>query len=94
MVCLSHDPLIHLERGGLVRLDDGAGASVVCVAGEVWITQDHDRRDIVLTERESYVVECPGLTVVCAIAGPAALTIGRPVVAEPALAEALGQRAA
>lgn len=93
MVCLSNDPLIHLLRGGLVRLGDGAGSSVACIEGAVWITQDHDRRDIVLTEGESYVVECPGLTVVCAIAGPAVLTIGRPVVAEPALAETLGQRA-
>lgn len=93
MVCLSRGPLIHLARGGLVRLDDGAGSSVACVEGAVWITQDHDRRDIVLTGGESHVVECPGLTVVCAIAGPAVLTIGRPVAVEPALAEAFGQRA-
>ncbi|MBN8943075.1 MAG: DUF2917 domain-containing protein [Rhizobiales bacterium] len=94
MVCLSNDPVIHLERGGLIRLDDGVGSSVACIEGAVWITQDYDRRDIVLTAGETYVVECPGLTVVCAIAGPAALTIGQPVVAEASLAEALKQRAA
>ncbi|QCI66999.1 DUF2917 domain-containing protein [Phreatobacter stygius] len=94
MVCLSNDALIHLERGGLVRLGDSAGATVACLEGAVWITQDNDRRDIVLTGGDSYVVESSGLTVVCAIAGPASLTVGKPVVVEPVLVETLHEKAA
>ena len=97
MVCLSQNALIHLDRGGLVRLSeaDGAGTVVTCREGALWITHDNDRRDIVVGAGETYAVEHPGLTVVCAIAGPAVLTVGRPVaVAIPAVAPIVTRNAA
>lgn len=96
MVCLSNNALIHLERGGLVRLSerDGAATVVNCLDGALWITHDNDQRDIVLEAGESHVVASPGLTVVCAIAGPAVLTVGNPVAALAAVSDITRRKAA
>ncbi|MCZ0732861.1 DUF2917 domain-containing protein [Phreatobacter sp. AB_2022a] len=96
MVCLSNNALIHLQRGGLVRLGErgDAGTIVSCLDGALWITHDNDRRDIVLMAGESYAVESPGLTVVCAIAGPAVLTVGNPVAAPATMSDSLRRKAA
>jgi Protein of unknown function (DUF2917) len=94
MVCLSNDALVHLERGGLMRLSHSLGSAVHCLEGVVWITQDNDPRDIVLNDGESFVVDGEGLTLVCAIAGPAMVTVGEPVSAEAVLVETLSAKAA
>jgi quercetin dioxygenase-like cupin family protein len=45
--------VVELERGGLLPLHDGAGATVVCVEGELWITQERDGADVLLSAGES-----------------------------------------
>ena len=46
-----------LARGELLKLRGARGARIVNRRGLVWITQDGDRRDIVLTEGESFELD-------------------------------------
>jgi hypothetical protein len=74
---LSHRPF-RLNTGELVNIQDGKGLEVVCREGAVWITQSNDPRDIVIRATESFVLDKPGLALVCASAGPAAVAVGVP----------------
>lgn len=58
---------IHLNHGGvcLARnqsfgISNGKGYRVVCHSGSVWITQDHDPRDIILARGESFTLDRDG----------------------------------
>jgi hypothetical protein len=48
------------------RLQDARGQTVTCLQGAVWITQERDRRDIVLAAGQSFVLDRPGVTVLFA----------------------------
>jgi acetyltransferase len=74
---LSHRPL-RLNTGELVNIQDGKGLEVVCLEGAVWITQSNDPRDIVVGATESFMLDKPGLALVCAPAGPATVAIELP----------------
>lgn len=50
------------------QLHDRAGERVVCLDGQVWITQHHDARDIVLQAGECFELDRPGLAIVYALA--------------------------
>jgi ferric-dicitrate binding protein FerR (iron transport regulator) len=78
-------PLIRLAHGSLHRIVDGQGTRVACLADSVWITQEGDRRDIVLTAGESFRIERSGLTLVMAL-GDAAIALLPPEPAEAAAA--------
>ena len=43
-----------LERRGLLDLGDAAGLHVACSEGLLWLTLDHDPRDILLEAVESF----------------------------------------
>ncbi len=45
---------MNLERQEMVRLPQGASLSVKCLEGALWVTLDHDRRDIVLEPGEAF----------------------------------------
>lgn len=75
MVCLEADARIHLQRGGLVRLGDAQGTLVRCRSGAVWVTLERDDRDILLEPGQEFVIDRAGLSLVCAIAGPAEVAI-------------------
>ena len=49
--------------------------TVECLEGAVWITQSNDPRDIVLKSGQSFVLDKPGLALVCAAAGPATVAV-------------------
>jgi len=57
-------PLTELTAGSMLRLRDAQGLAVVVFEGQVWITLQDDRRDIVLAAGESFSVDRPGLTLV------------------------------
>ena len=59
--------VVELERGALLPLHDSAGATVVCLEGELWITQEYDANDIVLRRGESLRLFCDGRSVVEAL---------------------------
>lgn len=44
-----------LAKRGIFTVPDGEGVGVECRSGCVWITLDHDRRDIVLSPGERFV---------------------------------------
>ncbi len=79
MVCLDTPSRIHVRRGGIIRLDGAMGTAILCHAGAVWVTLEDDSRDILIEAGESFVIDRGGLSLVCAIAGPAEVAIATPV---------------
>lgn len=69
------DSSIRLNTGELLDIDDGEGFTVECLEGSVWVTQSNDPRDIVLNAGQSFVLDRPGLALICAAAGPATVAI-------------------
>jgi len=69
------DSSVRLNTGELLDIDDGEGFAIECREGAVWITQSNDPRDIVLKAGQSFVLDKPGLALICAAAGPATLTV-------------------
>ena len=55
---------ICLGKRQTLSLIDGAGVRIDARAGAVWVTQDHDRRDIVLGPGESFTLDAPGRAIV------------------------------
>lgn len=78
MLCFPDTASLLLPRGGVIRLTDAAGTRVTCRSGAAWITLDDDRRDIVLEAGDQFVIDRAGLTLVCALAGPAAIEVTEP----------------
>lgn len=76
---LSHSE-VELARRQVMSLKDAAGVRIVARAGSLWVTQDHDRRDIVLGEGESFDVVGPARVVVQALS-PARIGLLPPVTA-------------
>ena len=92
MVCLDSPSRVHVRRGGVIRLDGAAGTAVTCRAGAVWITLEGDPRDILLEAGEAFVIDRQGLSLVCAIAGPAEVEVVAP--GEAASGEAIAREPA
>jgi hypothetical protein len=69
------DSAIRLNTGELLDINDGEGFTIECREGAIWITQSNDPRDIVLRAGQSFVLDKPGLALVCAAAGPATLAV-------------------
>jgi len=82
---------LRLPHQGILTLPDGAGVGIECRSGSVWVTLDHDPRDIVLSAGERFEGDghrrmlvsalSPALVAVCG-ARPAALP--QPAGAPPA----------
>ena len=60
-------PSIALRHGETRRIDGGRGLRVQCLTGTVWLTQDGDRRDIVLEAGDGASIERDGLSIVTAL---------------------------
>jgi hypothetical protein len=69
------DSAVRLKAGELLDINDGEGFAIECLEGAVWITQSNDPRDIVLRSGESFVLDKPGLALVCAADGPATVAV-------------------
>ena len=69
-----------MAKDQTLKLPTAAGVRIASQRGTVWITQDGDRRDIVLSAGESVVLERTTSTIVQAIE-PALITMADPVKA-------------
>jgi hypothetical protein len=61
------DSCFDLRKHQLMRLDDARGAAIVCLQGELWLTQDGDYRDIVLAPGDRFSLDHAGVTLVTAL---------------------------
>lgn len=57
---------MQILKGKILSLT-GSGHKIVCESGLVWITQDGDLRDIVLSAGKSLIITTRGLTLINAI---------------------------
>lgn len=71
---ISHVPQALRGRATLPLMDT-KGQRVACLEGRIWITLQHDPRDVVLEPGECFVIDKPGLTLVFALQD-AILTVG------------------
>ena len=73
---------LNLAPEGLVAIRDGQGTRIVCNAGSLWITQECEVKDAVITAGESFTVRNRGLTLVTALS-TAEVTIIEPYHENP-----------
>jgi Protein of unknown function (DUF2917) len=85
---------IRLHARDVHRIEDGQGLAVTCLRGNVWITQDRDVRDVVLSPGQSFVLDRNGLALAFAFKD-ATILVGQPGQVWPAdAAEVARYRAA
>jgi hypothetical protein len=56
-------------------VEDGMGLEITAVSGTVWITQACDRRDVILTRGQAFILDRQGRAVVYALKD-AAIVVG------------------
>jgi hypothetical protein len=61
-------PVLELETGQLVTLDDACGTRIHAREGTVWITEEGEPRDFVVGPGEAFLITRPGRTLVQAMA--------------------------
>ena len=60
-------PVLSLEAGQLIALDDACGTNIQPRDGVVWITEEGEARDFVVGPGEAFLVTRPGRTLVQAM---------------------------
>lgn len=85
-----------LGKNQALSLFDAKGSQISCRQGELWITQDHDLRDIVLEPGQSFTLDRDGAALVSAMA-PSSVQLRVPTAGprglSGTLARWLGRRA-
>ena len=61
------EPLLALESGQVVTLDNAAGRRISAKAGLLWITEEGSRKDHIVSEGDAHIVRHTGRTVVQAL---------------------------
>jgi hypothetical protein len=67
--------LLKLLNGELLELADARGTTLRVTRGRLWVTQQHDRRDVVVGAGDTWTVERHGITVAEA-QGDVAVVVG------------------
>lgn len=52
-------PTVTLPARQLFEITDAAGVRILCTGGSLWLTLDHDPRDIVLQAGDSFEADAP-----------------------------------
>jgi hypothetical protein len=68
---------IALKARTLHRIVDGAGLTILCLKGAIWVTQQNDRCDTVLRAGETFTLDRPGLAVLYALNSACATILSR-----------------
>ena len=63
MACFETGTLIELSPREAVTLQDVRGATLRITRGTIWLTQEDDRKDVILRVGDNWVVEKDGATV-------------------------------
>lgn len=71
MVPLPHDADVRLDAGQLFALSTDAVHTVEVLDGSIWITQDGQEEDIVLSAGARVVLPHPDAAIISALGGPA-----------------------
>jgi hypothetical protein len=66
---------VRLPARSVHCVENGKGLGIAAVSGTVWITQACDRRDVILTQGQSFILDRPGRAVVYALKD-AAIVVG------------------
>ena len=66
---------VKLGPNQTLKVVDGAGSTVCAVKGSVWITEENDARDIVLSPGGCYRLRQPGVAIVNSLGGEAAVSL-------------------
>jgi hypothetical protein len=74
LIDVPHTRLL-LQRGQTSRLPEARSTHLCSAAGTLWITIDHDSRDIVLEPGQCFVVQSDEAVTVSALSGPAVLDL-------------------
>ncbi|QDL55158.1 DUF2917 domain-containing protein [Rhodoferax aquaticus] len=77
------DHVVHemqLNRGRIREVEAPLGVTLECTAGRIWITLDHDPRDVILDPGQAFVVDRDQRTLVMALE-KASVRISRPELA-------------
>jgi len=54
---------MRLSARSVHPVEDGAGHKIECLAGTLWLTQENDPRDIILSPGQSFTLDRPGKAV-------------------------------
>ena len=65
---------VRLSANQTLKLRDSAGSTVCVMEGSVWITEENQARDIVLSPGSCYRLQQGGLAIVNSIGGAAAVS--------------------
>ncbi len=76
MLCTGYTKTIDMAHGDLMKLADARGTTLRVARGSLWITQEHDARDVVLNAGDVWAVERDGLTLVEAQTNAALCLVG------------------
>jgi Protein of unknown function (DUF2917) len=68
---------VELDRALFLRIVDGAGTTVTCLEGCLWVTRDGCFDDFVLDPGQSYRVEDSTQVIACGF-GPSLARVSRP----------------
>lgn len=60
-------PVLSLDPGQFISLDDACGTHIRSCEGTVWITEEGERRDFVVGPGDAFLVTRPGRTLVQAM---------------------------
>ena len=69
MVCAGYTKIWELASGEFVRLDGARGTTLRVTRGTLWLTQERDVRDILLSAGDVFTIERGGVTLVEALDG-------------------------
>ena len=65
---------VKLGPNQTLKVVDGAGSTVCALQGALWITEENQLRDIVLTPGGCYRLQHPGIALVNSLGGEAAVS--------------------
>jgi hypothetical protein len=81
---------LRLKNGNLLTLDDSQHVSVDCLEGSLWITQDGDPRDVILSAGRSFRIDRTSRVMVFATSDARLLISSKPAHISPTAKAAPG----